>query len=920
MTNKLLKRGSILFALTMFLALSQSLKAQSGSTCGDPLVVTGMPFNHSGNTSSYGDDYELVDVPPLAPGAITNGTTSYGYYITGDDVVYSYTAGSNGFITINTTNDDDWVGLFAFTGCPFASTVGYHTSTSGAARSIPNLPVIAGETYYIVISTWASPQSTNYTLTITGTDIANPPTCPKPISLMASNTTSSQVDVSWMAGATETSWNLSWGPAGYTPGDTAEIGAEVVAVTNYQITNLTAETAYNVYVQADCGSGDLSFWSGPLTIYTGYCIPTTSNNSAYIENVTIEGGAGQDISNLNSGPGLTGSGYSDFSSQIVNAIPEGSIDYSIGIESGETAGLKIWIDWNNDLVFDETTELVYQSISYSGSFAGSIPLPTGAVGDLRMRIGSSYTPSTGPANACSNTGQGEYEDYTIHIITLDTCTEAIAGTVVGDTSMEVCALSTFSMAVTGNSEPADGLIRTWQSSPAGAGTWTDLDISSSTITIAGITTPTDYRYHVECTNGDTDNSEVISVSLNPNPAECYCTPEGTNSGRYIDNFTTTGGVENISNLSSGFSTGGYGDFTAMTVEGNPGDELGFTADVIGGTAGFRIWVDWNQDGAFDTTEEVVYQSVGYSAAPAGTFTIPMDVASGETRMRVVSHWLSQTGDIDPCATGFTYGEFEDYTLSVLGGGGPFPSPYCDLTNAEDIVVEEITKVDFAGTIITNDDTDSPLVDKTDIIVDITAGETYTLVVEGNTYGEFDTNIVAFIDWNQNELLDDAGEIYELGTLTNSNGNDGISVSMDILVPADAVLGTTRIRITKTYFDDLSDAIVTPCGIQFDPFGMGVEEGYGQALDFTLNIGTLGMKDFETKALSVYPVPTQDVLNIKYKSPLNVVKIYNTVGQEVFAQNVDSTELQIDLSTLNSGAYIVRLFAEEGQHSFRIVKQ
>ncbi|HLV91819.1 MAG TPA: hypothetical protein VKX34_01755, partial [Aequorivita sp.] len=65
--------------------------AQSGSTCDDPLVVTSMPFTDSGNTSAYGNDYSSSDMPPLAPDAITNGTS--GSYLGGDDVVYSYTAG-----------------------------------------------------------------------------------------------------------------------------------------------------------------------------------------------------------------------------------------------------------------------------------------------------------------------------------------------------------------------------------------------------------------------------------------------------------------------------------------------------------------------------------------------------------------------------------------------------------------------------------------------------------------------------------------------------------------------------------------------------------------------------------------------------------------------------------------------------------
>ncbi|MDQ7916261.1 GEVED domain-containing protein [Mesonia sp. MT50] len=534
------------------------------------------------------------------------------------------------------------------------------------------------------------------------------PSCIAPTALVATGVAETTADIDWTAGASESSWNISWGTPGYTPGDAEEIATDVAAVTNYQITGLTAETAYDVYVQADCNLDGTSDWVGPLDVYTGYCIPTNSGDDAYIESVTITGDSSQDISNLNSGAGLTGTGYSDFSAQTVMVSPEGDIDYSVTMESGETAGLKIWIDWNNDLMFDETTEVVFESSSYSADYTGAITMPAGATGSHRMRIGSSYTPSSGPANACSHTGEGEYEDYTIDIIVLATCTEAVAGTVLGNTTMEVCALAPFSMSVTGNSEPADGLTRTWQSSPAGAGTWTDLGVAASTLNVAGIDTATDYRYHVECINGDIDDSAVIAVSLNPNPSDCYCIPEGTNSGRYIDNFATTGGAQNISNMGSGYSADGYGDFTTMTVEANAGDELSFTADIIGGTAGFRIWVDWNQDGLFDTTEEVAYSSSGYSAAHAGDFTIPLSAATGETRMRIVSHWLSTSGDVDPCETGFTNGEFEDYTIDITPfsgfiyeAGAWSPSdPNTNATASDNIVVID-GEASFTGDIEVN---------------------------------------------------------------------------------------------------------------------------------------------------------------------------------------------------------------------------
>lgn len=256
----------------------------------------------------------------------------------------------------------------------------------------------------------------------------------------------------------------------------------------------------------------------------------------------------------------------------------------------------------------------------------------------------------------------------------------------------------------------------------------------------------------------------------------------------------------------------------------------------------------------------------------------------------------------------------------------FPDPYCDI-DPNGTTVEEITAVDFGETHITNEDTSSILVNKTDSVTDVVPGETYTIVISGDTKGDFYNDIVAFIDWNQNDVLDDEDEVYQIGTLYASNGNDGDVVSMDITVPEDAILGTTRIRITKTYTDEEgeggappSPALINPCAIEFDAFGMGANPGFGQALDFTLNVVELGTETFEADALSVYPVPTANVLNVEYKSVINTVKIYNLLGQEVFAKEPFASHLQLDLSTLPTGTYIVQLFTEKGGHSIRVIKE
>lgn len=91
--------------------------------------------------------------------------------------------------------------------------------------------------------------------------------CTEPGDLTALEISSTTADIEWTAGGDETSWNISWGPEGYAPGDTNETGNATSNTESYQITGLDADTNYEIYVQADCGDG-VSNWTGPLSIRT----------------------------------------------------------------------------------------------------------------------------------------------------------------------------------------------------------------------------------------------------------------------------------------------------------------------------------------------------------------------------------------------------------------------------------------------------------------------------------------------------------------------------------------------------------------------------------------------------------------------------------------------------------------------------
>jgi|GEM_PF-3157512 len=87
----------------------------------------------------------------------------------------------------------------------------------------------------------------------------NTPSCPAVTGLAATNITTTQADLGWVAGL-ETQWEIEYGPSGFTPGT----GTTVTVTTNpYTLTGLMPQTSYDFYVAADCGVTGLSVQVGP---------------------------------------------------------------------------------------------------------------------------------------------------------------------------------------------------------------------------------------------------------------------------------------------------------------------------------------------------------------------------------------------------------------------------------------------------------------------------------------------------------------------------------------------------------------------------------------------------------------------------------------------------------------------------------
>ena len=389
--------------------------------------------------------------------------------------------------------------------------------------------------------------------------------------------------------------------------------------------------------------------SGQISItYAGYCSYATTSTSYWINSVTTTNG----FSNINNATTLSAGGYGDFSTTaIVSQSATGSFNFNVNTSSG-THGINIYVDWNRDFDFLDAGEKVYASgASYVASANGTITIPAlTTVGNCRMRIVAHFLNTDPPA--CGNETYTEAEDYTVQVTSPPTC--------YSPTALSTNAAST----TTGNatwSAPTLGtiptgyqyVISTSNVLPTGPGT----PVAVTNASFTGLTPNTNYYVFVRSNCGSGDFSSWVGSSFFTG----YCASNSSSGSYFTDDFSTSGGIANIANINSGYSTGGYGNFTAQVVSQVAAGTVSFSAIFSGGTVGFNIWVDWNNDLDFNDLGEKVYASTSYVSSATGTFVVPTTALLGNYRMRIVADGFNT----NPSSCGSaSSSETEDYTFTV----------------------------------------------------------------------------------------------------------------------------------------------------------------------------------------------------------------------------------------------------------------
>ena len=166
------------------------------------------------------------------------------------------------------------------------------------------------------------------------------------------------------------------------------------------------------------------------------------------------------------------------------------------------------------------------------------------------------------------------------------------------------------------------------------------------------------------------------------------------------------------------------------------------------------------------------------------------------------------------------------------------------------------------------------------------------------YNKLFENYSIWIDYNHDNDFTDAGE-----QVVNISSNLGGYIAVNFTVPANAVPGPTRMRVTMQY-----GGAPSPCGV----YPRGETEDYTVVISgpssSRSNLLTTNEVIREIDALEIFPNPVSDILYIKSisndKRSNQFIEIYDMAGRKLWVNNISGN--RVNVSALKTGSYFIRV--------------
>ncbi len=431
---------------------------------------------------------------------------------------------------------------------------------------------------------------------------------------------------------------------------------QLVAFNSYGLDTIVATCYINVIIPPYCSN-----------IHTNNCTAADNINSVTIANTSIN--------NLNTGcNGTTNSlAYNIFPpSATTTDTLLAATTYQISVTTTAARRISCWIDYNQNGTFDanEYTAITAASVANIASTANLTIPSTALLGTTKLRIRSRSTAGTmTSADACTQFGSGETEDYTITIDAAPTLPPVSAFTA---DSLTITLGQNVDFADVSTNVPT-----TWSWSFPGG-----VPSSSSLQNPQNIVYNSTGCYPVTLITSNAYGTDTTTVN-------CYIT---VNTPPYCANVQTNncggfggggGSINTVAIASTNFSNANtgctgtpytiYAPAANTTATLNRGTTYNFSVTATA-TSRIAIWIDLNQNYLFDATEYfLVANSVPANIPATIAITIPSNAAIGQVGMRVrLTNTATTLGAANACTSNGN-GETEDYKITIGAGGNNPPA-------------------------------------------------------------------------------------------------------------------------------------------------------------------------------------------------------------------------------------------------------
>jgi PKD repeat protein len=263
----------------------------------------------------------------------------------------------------------------------------------------------------------------------------------------------------------------------------------------------------------------------------------------------------------------------------------------------------------------------------------------------------------------------------------------------------------------------------WSISPGTGWSFTS-GTASSQNPVVTFNTVGQYTITLTATNATGSDQEIKTNYITVTNATAPCTAASTNScAQGNQNEYIAGVVLNTLNNSSSCS-----NYTSQTSTTTLTKGSAYTATITTAIVGstntafvddeLAVWIDFNGDLDFNDVGEQIGYSIATQTAfnTVYNFSVPANAVTGTVKMRVRIHYSGDTeGPISPCGDG-TYGEVEDYNISIIASStaglsetvildavAVYPNPVNNTLNADFSTIEidnlQVELLDVTGKVL-----------------------------------------------------------------------------------------------------------------------------------------------------------------------------------------------------------------------------